>query len=93
MNRKLGRLIQPGMGMYFGIMLLFSAAALLLNHPWTAAAEAAVTASLFIFYQLSKAHRRRELEAYIQSATNTLGTTDGGKTPIPWCLRDWATAA
>ena len=86
MNRKLGRLIQPGMGMYFVVMFLFSAVALLLDHPVMAGAEAAVTALLFTFYQLNKAHRRRELEAYIQSATNTLGTTDGGKTPFPMVL-------
>ncbi len=86
MNRKLGRLIQPGMGMYFGVMVLFSVAALVLKHPFLAAVEAAITALLFAFYQFNKAHRRRELEAYIHSATNTLGTTDGGKTPFPMVL-------
>ena len=83
MNRKLGRLIQPGMGMYFTVMLVFAAAALLTDLPLLAAAEIAVTALLFGFYQFSKVHRRRELEAFIQSATNTIGTTDGGKTPFP----------
>ena len=86
MNRKLGRLIQPGMGVYFAVMLAFAALALVMDHPILAAAEAAITASLFIFYQFKKAHRRRELEAFIQSATNTLGTTDGGKTPFPMVL-------
>ena len=86
MNRKLGRLIQPGLGIYFVVMFLFSAADLLLNHPLTAAAEAATTVLLLVFYQANKSRRRRELEAYIQSATNTLGTTDGGKTPFPMVL-------
>ena len=86
MNRKLGRLIQPGMGMYFVVMLSFAAAALLTDHPTLAIAEAVVTALVFAFYQAMKAHRRRELEAFIQSATNTLGTTDGGKTPFPMAL-------
>ncbi len=86
MNRKLGRLIQPGMGMYFGVMVLFSVAALVLRHPYLAASEAVITALLFVFYQFNKVHRRRELEAYIHSATNTLGTTDGGKTPFPMVL-------
>ena len=86
MNRKLGRLIQPGMGMYFVVMLVFAVAALLTDYPVLAAAEAAVTALLFAFYQFSKVHRRRELESFIQSATNTLGTTDGGKTPFPMAL-------
>ena len=86
MNRKLGRLIQPGMGMYFVVMLAFATAALLTDHPALAIAEAVVTALLFAFYQFMKAHRRRELESFIQSATNTLGTTDGGKTPFPMAL-------
>ena len=86
MNRKLGRLLQPGMGMYFAVMLLFAAAALLLDSPVLAAAEAVITALLFAYYQFRKAHRRRELESFIQSATNTLENTDGGKTPFPMAL-------
>ena len=86
MNRKLGRLIQPGMGMYFAVMLSFAVAALVTDHPALAMAETVATAVLFAFYQFKKAHRRRELEAFIQSATNTLGTTDGGKTPFPMAL-------
>jgi len=85
-NRKLGRLIQPGMGMYFAVMLAFALAALLTDHLYLAIAEVVVTGLLFGFYQLNKAHRRRELESFIQSATNTLGTTDGGKTPFPMAL-------
>ena len=86
MNRKLGRLLQPGMGMYFAVMLLFAAAALLLDSPVLAAVEAVITALLFAYYQFRKAHRRRELESFIQSATNTLENTDGGKTPFPMAL-------
>ena len=86
MNRKLGRLIQPGMGMYFAVMLVFAAAALLTDVPLLAASEIVATALLFAFYQFSKVHRRRELEAFIQSATNTLDNTDGGKTPFPMAL-------
>ena len=86
MNKKLGRLLQPGMGMYFGVMLCFTVAAFLAGQTVLAVVETAVTASLFAFYQMRKAHRKRELESFIQSATNTLGTTDGGKTPFPMAL-------
>lgn len=87
MNKKLGRLLQPGMGMYFGVMLCFAVATLLGGEPMIAALEALVTAMLFAFYQMRKAHRRRELESFIQSATNTLdNNTDGGKTPFPMAL-------
>ena len=86
MNRKLGRLIQPGMGIYFAVMALFSVADLWLERPILSAVEAAVTVLLYVFYRMSKARRRKELEAYILSATNTLGTTDGGKAPFPMLL-------
>ena len=86
MNKKLGRLLQPGMATYFCVMLCFAVASFLAGQPILAAVEAAVTAVLFVFYQLRKAHRKRELESFIQSATNTLGGTDGGKTPFPMAL-------
>ena len=86
MNRKLGRLIQPGMGIYFAVMALFSVADLWLERPILSVVEAAVTVLLYVFYRMSKARRRKELEAYILSATNTLGTTDGGKAPFPMLL-------
>ena len=87
MNKKLGRLLQPGMGMYFGVMLCFVAAALLADQIILAVVEAAVTASLFAFYQMRKAHRKRELESFIQSATKTLNdNTDGSKSPFPMAL-------
>ena len=86
MNKKLGRLLQPGMAMHFGVMLCFAALTLLCGERELALVEVMITTGVFAFYQLRKAHRRRELEAFIQSATNTLGTTDGGKTPFPMAL-------
>ena len=86
MNKKLGRLIQPGMGMYFAVMLAIAVTALVLDHPGLAIAEAVVTGGLFAFYQMNKARRKKELTAFIQSATNTIGTTDGGKTPFPMAV-------
>ena len=41
MNRKLGKLLRPGMGMYFVVMAAFCAAALLERYFWLAAAETA----------------------------------------------------
>ena len=41
MNRKLDRLLKPGMGVYFFVMAAFCAAALLQESYWLAAAETA----------------------------------------------------
>ena len=86
MNRKLGRLLEPGMEGYFIVMLLFAFAALVAGNGYLALAELAATGILFALYYFKKIQRRRELEVFIQSATNTLGNTDGGRTPFPMAL-------
>ena len=86
MNRKLGRLLEPGMDLFFMVMLIFSAASMIAGAGALALTELVITGVLYGYYQYSKLKRRRELEAFIQSATNTLGNTDGGKTPFPMAL-------
>ena len=86
MNRKLGRLLEPGLDMFFIVMLLFAFAALVTGSGNLALTELIATGVLFAYYQYSKLKRRRELEAFIQSTTNTLGNTDGGRTPFPMAL-------
>lgn len=86
MNKKLGRLIQPGMGIYFICMLCFAVGTLFLDHPIAAACEGGVTLLLFLFYQMSKARRRRDLAAYIQSATDTVDIATKQDMPFPMAL-------
>ena len=86
MNRKLGRLLEPGMDLFFMVMLIFSAASMIAGAVALALTELVITGLLYGYYQYSKLKRRRELEAFIHSATNTLGNTDGGKTPFPMAL-------
>ena len=86
MNRKLGRLLEPGMDLFFMVMLIFSAASMIAGAGALALTELVATGVLYGYYQYSKLKRRRELEAFIQSATNTLGNTDGGRTPFPMAL-------
>ena len=86
MNRKLGRLLEPGLDLFFIVMLVFSFAALVAGSGALALTELLAPGVLFAYYQYSKLKRRRDLEAYIQSTTNTLGNTDGGRTPFPMAL-------
>ena len=74
------------MDLFFVVMLVFAAAALMAGAAALALTELLATGILFAYYRYSQHKRRRELEAFIQSATNTLGTTDGGKTPFPMTL-------
>ena len=93
MNRKLGRLLEPGLDMFFVVMLVFAVAALVAGAGQLALAELLATGVLFAYYQYSKLKRRRELEAFIQSTTNTLGNTDSGRTPFPMVLARMADGA
>ena len=86
MNKKLGRLIQPGMGAYFVFMAAFCAAALILDYYWLAAAEGVITLILFLIYTVRKKHRRRELQQYIQNASSTLDAAGRGESPFPMML-------
>ena len=86
MNRKLARLLRPGMGIYFFVMAAFCAAALLRGHYWLAVAETVVTLVLFILYVISRNHRSRQIQAFVQSASNTLEATSQGEGPLPAVL-------
>lgn len=86
MNKKLGRLVDPTVGLYFVVLLVFAAASFLMNQPVLAAAEAGAAGLLFLFYRLRKNHRSKELAAYIQSATDTLETASKGEMPLPMAL-------
>ena len=93
MNRKLGRLLEPGLDLFFIVMLVFSCATMLVGAEELALTELLATGVLYGYYQYNKTKRRRELEAFVRSATNTLGNTDGGRTPFPMVLTRMADGA
>ena len=76
MNKKLGRLVDPTMGLYFVVLLVFAAASFLLNQPMLAAAEVGAAAALFLFYRLRKNHRSRPRIPW--------RLLPKGRSPYPW---------
>ncbi len=86
MNKKLGRLLRPGMGIYFVVMAMFCAAALLQGEYWLAAAETSVTLLVFMLYVMNRNRRDRQIQQYIQTASNTLEATSQGESPLPAVL-------
>ncbi len=86
MNKKLGKLLDPSMGLYFLVLLIFSGAAFLLDQMVLAVVGVASTALLFTLYQIRRARQRKELAAYIQSAANSLDTAIKGEMPMPMAL-------
>ena len=83
MNRKLSRLMNPGMGLYFWVMAGFCLAALLLGQFLLAAAEALVIALLFVSYLIFRKVRRRQLLRFIQESPSTLESVSRGESPFP----------
>jgi len=86
MNKKLGRLLQPGMGVYFFVMAAFCAAALLREQYWLAALETTVTLVVFVLYVMGRNRRERQIQQYLQTASNTMEATSQGESPLPAVL-------
>ena len=86
MNKKLARLLQPGMGWFFGVLIAFCAAAVFLGFYPLAIGEAVATVLLFALYWVLKRRRNKEIQAFIQSTFNTLDVTKGAENPFPMVL-------
>ena len=86
MNRRLGRMLRPGMGMYFAVMALFCAVALLSQEYWLAAAESSITLLVFTLYVINRRNRDREIQKQLEEYTNTLESTSQGESPLPAVL-------
>jgi len=85
-NKRLSRLLRPGMGIYFVVMGVFCAAALITRQYWLAAVEGIITLILFSVYMADRNYRSREIQHYLQSASNTLESVNHGDSPFPTVL-------
>ena len=83
MSKKLGRMIHPGMGVYFSVMFCFCLAALLMNQYLLAGVEALVTSLLYISYSILRKVRHQDILRYVQSSSNTLESVSRGESPFP----------
>ena len=83
MNKKLGRLIHPGMGTYFMVMICFCLAALLMNQFVLAAAEGGVTLLLYAAYAIQRRRRYRALLRFMKECPQTLESVGKGEAPFP----------
>ncbi len=86
MNKKLGRLLQPGLRACFAVMLLFCAGAVVMRNYYLAAGELLVTAGLFLFYILHRERRRKEIQAFIHGVFDTPDMNKNVENPLPMAL-------
>ncbi len=86
MNKRLSRLLRPGMGVYFVVMGVFCLAALIARQFWLAAAEGIITLILFAVYVSDRNYRTKEIQNYLQSEANTVESVGRGESPFPTVL-------
>ena len=86
MNKKLGRLFWPGLWVYFTVMVVFSAAALVAGEYALATREACATVVVMIFYALNRERRRRAVQAYANSVFDVPQPAGSAQTPFPMAM-------
>ena len=72
MKKKLGRLLNPGAGIFFAVLFLFSAVAVLFK-PYgyfLATGEFAATVLFLVLYLTGRAKRRDKIEAFLRRAVD-----------------------
>ena len=68
-KKSLQRLSEPGVSVYFLVLLAFAAASLFFKQYYLAAAEAGVTVLLLIYALIARRVKEKQLAAYIESVT------------------------
>ena len=82
-KKRTNRLLRPGLGVYFVVMIGFCLMALLADQPLLAGIEIAVTAALYTSYLLMRKLRHRELLRFLEKSVETVESTGKGKSPFP----------
>ena len=86
MRKRLGRLLRPGMGMYFAMLIVFCLVAAFMGNTLQALTQAAISAALFALYLLDRKDRRRRLYAYAKHLAGKEAGLRNGDTPFPTLL-------
>ena len=83
MNKKLGRLLRPRVGLFFVLLIVFAAVAVILEAYILAIAEFSVTALVLIGYLLYRKYRRQELQKYLHKTLEKVTSYNGSQPPFP----------
>ncbi|MDO4314700.1 MAG: DHH family phosphoesterase [Oscillospiraceae bacterium] len=84
-NKKLSRLLEPNLKLYFLCMVLFALAAVTVS-PVLALAEGVATVGLYLYFTQSNQKRRQNILQYIDSVTGSVDTASKStliNSPLP----------
>ncbi len=86
MNKKLEKLLNPNMGIYFCVMLGFGIAAVLAQAYILGAVELALSLVLLAAYLLHRAYRRKQLQTFVQKAADMQTAGQSTDSPFPMAV-------
>ena len=86
MNKKLGRLLRPNMGVYFILLFCFALVAALLQQYLLAAIELGVLAAGVALYLVLRAGRKKQLKAFLEKTLDEQSGVQGQRPPFPMLL-------
>ncbi len=90
MNKKLNRVLEPSMAIYFLVMLAYAAASLVWQWSpvYLAAGEAGLTVLLFVIYRATSVRRKNEILKYIEATASEADTAaaDTANMPLPMMI-------
>ncbi len=82
MNKKLGKLLRPGLGWYFAVTALFVVLAVIARQYILAGVEAGLLAVVYCVYRIERTNRRNSLAAFVKA--NTSAVEEGKSTDSPF---------
>lgn len=88
MKNRIKHILEPGMGLYFAIMIVFTVIALLLKQYFLAGIEAIISLLMLIYYRTERAWRQKEIDQYVHTALASLvgASQDMLSLPFPMAL-------
>ncbi len=86
MDKKLIRIFEPSVAMCFVVMLAFSVVSFLFDEILLAAIEAGIVLILFIYHIILTGERKKQLQKYIASTTNSRNSAMASGVPFPMAI-------
>ena len=83
MDKKLGRLLWPSVGLFFGLLSAFAAAAIYTGDYVVAAIEFAVIILTLVLYVIQRNNRKKEIQKYLHKALDGISSDHGSHPPFP----------
>ena len=83
MNKRLGRLLNYNVGLYFFALVAFCIASAVLGQFILAGIALVITAILFAFYFSYHTKRRKAIQTFLQQADDSMTSVAGAESPFP----------